>query len=400
MNIVYVTASAPYGSGESFILNEIDALQQLGHTVTVIPLRPKKQCYVSGYDVLPARLLSLKTLGLSLLVWLAHFLRICKVAWPMLRRAGSLANMLKNLIVIPKALAVTHYLQASKVDVIHSHWLSTPTTMAYIMSGIMRVPFIATAHRWDIYNKNALIAKAEKLTAMRVISQRGVNDVLAMLPRELHKKVHLLHMGVDVPDVSAQGRCNKQVFNIAVVANMIRQKGHVYALEAQKKIKDSGNEDIILHFYGSGEEEENLHNIVAKWGLQQMVIFHGQVPHADLLAQYKSREIDCVVLASFEEDGLAFEGIPVSLLEAMAYKIPVIATDSGSIPELLDEGAGVLIPQKNADALTEAIMEIRDHKVYAQNVAQKGRDRVKTDFNNKIISVELAQMLAAAMKEV
>ncbi len=81
--------------------------------------------------------------------------------------------------------------------------------------------------------------------------------------------------------------------------------------------------------------------------LGDIIIFYGAKPHERLLELYRNREIDCVVLPSIVTEKGEYEGIPVSLIEAMSYKIPVVSTNTGGIPELLEGGAGIIVEQKN-----------------------------------------------------
>jgi glycosyltransferase involved in cell wall biosynthesis len=101
---------------------------------------------------------------------------------------------------------------------------------------------------------------------------------------------------------------------------------------------------------------------------------------------YRRAEVDLVVLPSLDLGGGVHEGIPVSLIEAMAYGVPVISTNTGGIPELLDNGAGVMVPQADSAALAAAIVKlIRTSEVVFEQGAQ-GRLKALQQFDNRAIA--------------
>ena len=88
------------------------------------------------------------------------------------------------------------------------------------------------------------------------------------------------------------------------------------------------------------------------------------------------------------------EGVPVSLIEAMAAGVPVVSTESGSIPELVTEGSGLLVPPADAGALKAAIESLRDLEL-RRRLSSAGRERVEQEFDVDRIAAELAERFAA-----
>jgi glycosyltransferase involved in cell wall biosynthesis len=81
----------------------------------------------------------------------------------------------------------------------------------------------------------------------------------------------------------------------------------------------------------------------------------------------------------------------VALIEAMAYGVPVIATGVGGVPELLEDGAGVLVPPRDPDALTEALARVLGSAALRAELAHAGRRRVEAEFEVHAIARELAR---------
>jgi colanic acid/amylovoran biosynthesis glycosyltransferase len=119
------------------------------------------------------------------------------------------------------------------------------------------------------------------------------------------------------------------------------------------------------------------------------------VPHGKLVASLESGDYDIVVLASTEQNG-EHEGIPVALMEAMAAKVPVVATRTGSIPELVDDTNGILVPQRDPDALARAIDRLAADGELRATLGARGRERVLADFSTSKTTGRLAGLLERA----
>jgi glycosyltransferase involved in cell wall biosynthesis len=119
------------------------------------------------------------------------------------------------------------------------------------------------------------------------------------------------------------------------------------------------------------------------------VRFLGQMPQAQILDWYRTGQIFSVVLPSLHE------GIPVSLMEAMSCGVPVISSRVGGTPELLEAGAGLLVPPADPAALADAITSLlEDARLWART-ARIGRDRVEREFAIERVVSQLEERFAA-----
>ena len=125
-------------------------------------------------------------------------------------------------------------------------------------------------------------------------------------------------------------------------------------------------------------------------GIADSLDFLGHVMHAELMRLYRAHEVDIVVLPSIEEGGGRAEGIPVSLMEAMAHRLPVVATRTGGIPELIDDRSGILVPPNDYVALGEALLEMASSHLVRQEYGENGWDRIRADFDIRATSAEFA----------
>jgi glycosyltransferase involved in cell wall biosynthesis len=116
----------------------------------------------------------------------------------------------------------------------------------------------------------------------------------------------------------------------------------------------------------------------------------GTVPHAQLLDDLRAHRWDAAVLPSIVTRQ-AEEGIPVSLVEAMGAGIPVVSTRTGSIPELLGAGAGLLVEGSDAAGLADALAELARDPDLRIRFAEQGRRRVEAGYDIDLIVSVLAR---------
>lgn len=393
MKLALITSSAPYGKGESFVITEANALADAGAQVLMVPVvirsgEQNKPALRQNIKLADQRLLAAEILKACFKLAITRPATVLHALWRL--RCRHPLTLLKNIAVFPKALWLAEQIRIERVEHIHAHWASTPSTVAMVASMLSGVPWSCTAHRGDIVANNLLCSKLSHAVFVRFISESGI--VLARKRcRHADAKARLLHMGVDIP-ASPGTQLSREQSVVLCPANLIEVKGHRYLIEAWSSLQTARPARLLLA--GEGELREDLEAQVARLGLGQVVEFLGQVPHASLLAMYGRGEVDLVVLPSLDLGGGVHEGIPVSLMEAMAYGVPVISTTTGGIPELLKNGAGVMVPQADSAALAAAIArQLHDGDVALEQGAQ-GRVRILQQFDNKAIADTLLTWFA------
>lgn len=397
MKIAYITAQTPYGPGEAFILPEVLELRRRGHEVTVFPLRPEKVraqgAEAAGVAEFTVRipLLNAAVILRALKLAAARPGVTARILGSVLHGSGSVKKLLKNLAVIPKGLVLGEEAWARGIEHIHAHWASTPSTAAYIASLWSGVPWSFTAHRWDIAEGNMLREKAASSNFIRAINCRGAEELKLQLPAHLRDKVLVVHVGVNLP--SLKSRSNPSTNTVACVANLIPVKGHEYLIKASSVLKQRGL-NIKYVLFGDGHLRGRLQELVHDLGLEAEIEFRGAVPHDEVLKLYATGSVSLLVLPSIETSDGEKEGIPVALMEAMAAGIPVVSTTTGGIPELLGDGAGVLVPPADPLKLAEAIQQLLENPAFAIDTARKGRKRVEEAFALEAVAKKLEELFS------
>lgn len=395
MRIIYVTARLPHGANEAFILPEIRQIVRAGHDVLVVPRSPRG-AILHGTELLDR---SFREGVFSPSVFKAAINTVLVApgqtaeAMRLLAGSRSLTVRLKNVAVVPKALWLANTAARWKADHIHCHWSGTTATISMLASARSGVPWSLTAHRWDIVENNLLAAKVRSASFVRFISQDGLR-MARSIGIGTGENARVLHMGAAIP--AAPGRRPGTGRVVLCPARLVEVKGHRYLLEAWRILQRRrlGSE---LWLAGSGELRPKLEALCAGLGLAGSVRFLGAFKHSVLLKMYEEGAVAAVVLASLDLGNGHHEGIPVSLIEAMSYGIPVVATDAGGTPELVTPRTGLLVPSADAEALAAAIEIVLSDRVYSEQLGLAGRERVLADFNIvRVASVLVSEFEAAA----
>ncbi len=398
--IIYITVRTPFGSGEEFIIPEMKEFIKQGHNLLIVPRSPCSrivaQTDTSGLQnfCLYQPLLSLTVLRACIQeLASSNGGRCLRLFFNVLCWSRTPLGLLKNILVFPKALWLARLAKSWRADHMHAHWALSTATMTMIASEITGIPWSFTAHRGDIVENNMLSVKMNRAAFVRFISQGGLSLAQSIINGKLPPRCHVIHIGVRLPtDPSLTGRNFGESFTIICPANLLPVKGHTYLLQA---IADLKVRRVLCHLLlaGNGPLYSSLRRQVSILDIQDRVEFLGQLSHVALLELYARKMVDLLVLPSVDLGGGIHEGIPVSLMEAMAYGVPVISTATGSINELISGDAGILVPQKNSAALTDSIELLIGNADLRDQLALAGRQRIEDAYKVEDSVTELCKLI-------
>ena len=172
---------------------------------------------------------------------------------------------------------------------------------------------------------------------------------------------------------------------------MVEKKGLRVLLAAIAALRARGR-DLDVQVIGDGPEENALRAEASAAGLDGSVTFHGSQPH-DFVLRMMNR-CDCLALPSVTAANGDQEGIPVTLMEAMAAGLPVVSTYHSGIPELVsDDETGLLVPERDAAALADALDRLMSEKGLADRLAASARRFVAAEFNAGIQNRKLFDLI-------
>jgi glycosyltransferase involved in cell wall biosynthesis len=401
MRILYVTQRLPFGTGETFIVPEVDALLAAGDEVLIIPRISSDPVVHDDVGPLLARTRALPgVLGVAAAVVSAvtrdpH--RSFRAFWP-LRHTRPRWRTLLNLLATAQGIWVGRVAKAWGADHIHAHWAYLTATLAMAASAVSGIPWSFTAHRYDIVRNNLLAEKLRSARFGRFIAQETLALARSLVPPDAMTRAMVLHMGVSLPPAPMGETPTRPVSVVLCPARLEPVKGHRHLLDAAARLLGRGI-GFELWLAGDGPESEAIARRIDELGLRAHVRRVGTMPHAELLQLYRERRVDCVVLPSVDLGGGLHEGISVALIEAMAHGVPAIATRTGGLPELLDGGAGLLVPPGDAGALADALERVLGSATLRAELVYAGRRRVEEEFDVAAIARELARRFAGGTND-
>jgi glycosyltransferase involved in cell wall biosynthesis len=177
---------------------------------------------------------------------------------------------------------------------------------------------------------------------------------------------------------------------VGVVGRLTAVKGHAVFVDAAARLA-ARHPDV--HFVIAGEEWDvaraGLAQRAAEHGIGDRVHFLGRVPDVRPLLE----ALDVVVVPS-----TGSEAVSRIALEAMALARPVVASAVGSLPELLDEDAGVLVPPGDADALADALEGVLRDPAGAEELGRRGRRRLERYFTRDRAARAMVDLYADALR--
>ena len=174
----------------------------------------------------------------------------------------------------------------------------------------------------------------------------------------------------------------------AVIGRLYPDKGHRFFLEALAEVLKTGR-PVYGVIVGDGPARHEIARLVVQLNLEKHVRLYGF--RSDMQAVYEC--IDCLVIPSLTE------GLPYVLLEAMANRVPLIATTVGDIPALIENGRnGLLVPPGDASAVAERIIEIFDYPESARELAENAYRTVTEMYSAERMVRQTEQLYIELMK--
>jgi glycosyltransferase involved in cell wall biosynthesis len=169
---------------------------------------------------------------------------------------------------------------------------------------------------------------------------------------------------------------------IGTVASLTKEKGHIYLIEAARKVVDAFP-DCCFMIVGDGDQRKLLEERTAQLGLTEKVLFVGSRKDIPEILSI----LDLFVLPSLKE------GLPIALLEAMAARLPIIATKVGAISKVIvNNETGILVDSGSADSLRTAMLDLLHDRQKAKKLASRGFRKVETEYSSQIMGSQYLKL--------
>ncbi len=218
--------------------------------------------------------------------------------------------------------------------------------------------YIPTIAKWTFKSADKIICYTEKEKSM--LEKLGIDP----------DKILVIHNGTDTDTFVPCGK-EKNNNQILWIGRFTPGKGVEYLIDAFNILLKE-YPDFKLLMIGRGHLKENIEQKIRDLNLSKNIIIREFIPNSELPEIYQNSDI--FVLPSLNE------GVPRTILEAMACGIPVVCTE---LPQLVDvvDGCGLLVPVKDSQALAEGILRIISDRDLAQKFGRNGRDKVVENYS-------------------
>jgi len=216
-----------------------------------------------------------------------------------------------------------------KVDILHSHGYKFNILFAIFPKFARKIPFITTVHGYVHavkFSSNWVYQIIDKLSLRKMSKVIFVSQITRNEFSALNHSV-VVQNGISVKpsnNIVPENRLKSNNIRIVAIGRLAKEKGFDYLLES---IKHSQNTEyqIDLTIMGSGEYKNKLYELANKLGILEQVTFKGFVEKPSLYFN----DFDFLIMPSLTE------GLPITILEAMREKLPILASDVGEIPIVL-----------------------------------------------------------------
>jgi glycosyltransferase involved in cell wall biosynthesis len=295
-------------------------------------------------------------------------------------RSNKIFNSLNFMYRIIKLIGILLF---KKIDIVHIHvssgwgfWQKSIYQQIASMMGKKTILHMHGGPFVEFYNSQKGIKRKiinrTLTTADRIIALTpGWKSFYKKITSE--EKIDVIANFVDIPNI--QKKYKRIPGRILFVGRVQKEKGIYELLEAIRLLDDK---KISLAIVGPLDiAQKDIKEHIKKLGISKNVEIIGAIPNEKIKKYYLESEL--FVLPSY------YECMPISILEALTYGLPIISTDVGGIPEIISKSNGAIVKPKNPKELSEAIKEIIYNKRLREHIRQTNLQLSKTYSKNKFI---------------
>jgi colanic acid/amylovoran biosynthesis glycosyltransferase len=390
---------------ETFVLNQITGLIDLGHDVTIFANRPRddtaEHADIGAYG-LRERLVYRGMPDSKIQRLLGAPARLApKGGLPLLPRLKALdtASYSRDARSLALLYWSARLLEQPAFDVIHCHFGIVGRVAAFLReTGAIKGRLSTVFHGVDVSASLAADPNYYRHLFRHgdlflPISQRWQQALATHgCPRD---RIAVHRMGIDtsrfahLPRTVEAGR----PLRVLTLGRLVEKKGVEYGIRAAALLRRHG---VALHYsiVGDGPLRPELETLVRDLDLGGVTTFHGWKAQHEVIGLM--REAHVLLAPSVTDSAGDQEGIPVTLMEAMATGLPVVSTEHSGIPELVIHGeTGLLAPERNARILASLLRTLASDPVLYRHIAQGARRKVVEEHDIAALNRQLERRFRA-----
>jgi glycosyltransferase involved in cell wall biosynthesis len=400
--VAYVLKRFPRLS-ETFIAAELIELERQGEDLTVYAIsRPEEACRHAFVEELRSPLIYLPHRPLWQPVRVAralrHVLRRDPRGWLRAARYSLWPPRLKGARRLLQATVLRHEMERAGIEHAHAHFATAAARLANLAWRMGGPSYSVTTHAKDIYHVDVRLDHLrDKLASARFVATvSNANRAHLDSILDLNGKLRVVPNSVDLRRLGPARDGPGEPGRVLTVARLVEKKGLrdlVAAFALLEERRSAADPALRLDVVGAGPLRGELEAAARSVGAN--VRFHGALPQERALELYRLASVyclPCVVAESGDRDGL-----PTSVLEAMALGVPVVTTAVGGLPEaVIHERTGLVVPERDPVALAAAIARLLTDAELAARLAAAARRHVETGFSLERTAARLRTLFAEA----
>lgn len=234
----------------------------------------------------------------------------------------------------------------------------------------------------------------------RVLASADAVVLLASIELEAYgrfgdfRRLTVIPNAVDVEEFAAAGEpapVDERTLQLVYLGRLTHDKGVLETIEAMKLLVDEGRRDLRFLVAGLGPYEQQLRDRVRELDLSEYVTFLGAVFGEDKIALW--RRADLLVFPTY-----FVEGLPYTVLEALASGTPAITTRMGAIPDVVVDGVqGLLVPTRDPRAVAEAVRRLADDPELRQRMARAAVERARQHYGVERLARDFDALFRAVL---
>ncbi len=289
---------------------------------------------------------------------------------------------------IISGFGILKFAQNQKFQILHSHGYKFNILLGLIPRHMRKIPTITTVHGYvhaAYFSKMRLYQYLDRLSLkwldfvvfVSVITEQKVNVELqytTVINNGINMKERAENLEVDNKIIN-EALLNSS-FTIGAFGRLTSEKGFDVLICAFKKVIHVVPDSKLI-IWGDGYLRKALEELIRKENLSDSVILPGYTEYV----AYYLKQINMMVMSSHTE------GFPIILLEAMKYKVPVLATEVGSISEILGCGdCGFLVRQNDVKSLADKAIYFHRHRAESENMVDRAYKRVNKIYSSHLMA--------------
>jgi len=297
--------------------------------------------------------------------------------------------LVNGLAVVVLAASFVPAIRRRRVAHIHAHFATQPAEAAWILAAFTGVTYSITAHAYDLFmDTRGLDRRTGGARFVACISEYNRRFLKA---RNAGLECPVVHCGVPTREMRRAPHAPKaESTRLIMVSSFQPKKGHSVLVEALRR--SAALQSVRLDLVGTGPLEPTIRSLMHTTGLIDRVTFHGDQPEDAVRRMVAGSDI--LVQPSVVAPDGDMDGIPNTLIEAMALGVPVVTTSLSGIPELVIDGVtGVVVRPGDPEALAAGLQTLIEDPEAARRRAAAGLAKVRAEFDLADSAAAMASLL-------